>query len=198
MGRASLTRKLRSGRSRPWSGKRLLRRFLRFSRQPWETAVHQAASQNQKVVSMKTLALAALIIVSLCPYQAAQTASRTPANQPASSSQMARGKYIVEDVAVCGQCHTPRDSNGEPEANHQLEGGPVWFQPAAPMPNWPLKAPRIAGTPPASDPDMVRLLTTGIWTDGKQLRQPMPQFRMTSEDAQAVVAYLRSLTPNRP
>jgi hypothetical protein len=53
--------------------------------------------------------------------------------------------------------------------------------------NWPLKAPRIAGTPPASDEDMIRLLTTGVWTDGSHL-PPMPQFRMSREDADAVVA----------
>jgi mono/diheme cytochrome c family protein len=42
---------------------------------------------------------------------------------------------------------------------------------------------------------MIRLLTTGVWTDGNHLRPPMPQFRMSREDAAAVVAYLRALTP---
>src|ERR1019366_6988313 len=28
------------------------------------------------------------------------------------AADVARGKYLVEDVAVCGQCHTPRDSKG--------------------------------------------------------------------------------------
>jgi hypothetical protein len=42
---------------------------------------------------------------------------------------------------------------------------------------------------------MVKLLATGIWTNGARLRSPMPQFRMTVGDAQAVVAYLKSLTP---
>ena len=41
---------------------------------------------------------------------------------------------------------------------------------------------------------MIILLTTGIWTDGKQLRDPMPKFHMSKEDAQAVVAYLKSVT----
>jgi hypothetical protein len=67
-----------------------------------------------------------------------------------------------------------------------------------PIENWPLKAPRIAGTLPASDEDMVRLLTTGIWKDGSRLRPPMPQFRMTREDAEAVVAYLRTLGRQQP
>jgi hypothetical protein len=44
---------------------------------------------------------------------------------------------------------------------------------------------------------MVKLLTTGIWITGNRLRQPMPQFRMTVSDAQAVVAYLKSVKPQQ-
>jgi len=110
---------------------------------------------------------------------------------------VARGKYIVEDVAMCGQCHTPRDSNGHLDQNHALEGAAVILVPPNPDPNWPLKAPRIGGTPPASDADMVKLLTTGVWTDGRPLRFPMMPFRMNEADARAVVAYLRSMTPQQ-
>jgi mono/diheme cytochrome c family protein len=110
-------------------------------------------------------------------------------------NRIARGKYIVEGVAMCGMCHTPRNDSGEIDSRRSLDGAAVWLLPAHPTDNWPLKAPRIAGTPPASDDDMVRLLMTGVWTDGTRLRPPMPQFRMSREDAEAVVAYLRSLTP---
>jgi hypothetical protein len=61
--------------------------------------------------------------------------------------------------------------------------------------DWPLIAPRLAQTPPGSDEEMVKLLTIGIWRDGKRLRPPMPQFRMNTADAAAVVAYLKSLNP---
>jgi hypothetical protein len=111
------------------------------------------------------------------------------------NDRVARGKYVVEGVAMCGMCHTPRTDSGELDTSHSLDGASVWLLPAHPTENWPLKAPRIAGTPPASDEDMIRLLTTGVWTDGSHLRPPMPQFRMSREDADAVVAYLRSLTP---
>src|SRR5436853_1657836 len=104
-------------------------------------------------------------------------------------SLLARGKYLVEDVAVCSQCHTPRDTQGRLDRSKWLEGGSLWLKPAQPTENWPLQAPRIAGTSPGTDAEMTMLLTTGIWTDGKQLRSPMPQFRMSVEDAQAVVAY---------
>ena len=116
------------------------------------------------------------------------------ASKKSGDSLVARGKYLVEDVAMCGMCHTPRDSAGNLDRNHWLEGAPLWIQPSMPIPEWPLQAPRIGGSPPGSDAELITLLTTGIWRDGKPLRPPMPQFRMTREDATAVVAYLRSLS----
>ena len=110
------------------------------------------------------------------------------------AAEVARGKYLVEDVAVCGQCHTPRDSNGNLDRTRRLQGASVPYLPSRPEMDWPLNAPRIGGTPPANDADMIKLLTTGIWTDGKHLRLPMPQFRMDRGDAEAVVAYLKSVT----
>lgn len=104
-----------------------------------------------------------------------------------------RGRYLVNNVAMCPQCHTPRDGDGALEKRHELEGAPELFQPPYPDANWPLKAPRIGGNPPANDEDMIKLLTTGIWTDGKPLRLPMMPFRMSEADAKAVVAYLKSV-----
>jgi mono/diheme cytochrome c family protein len=127
----------------------------------------------------------------------------TPVRAQTSSSHkntdgrlIARGKYIVNDVAMCGQCHTPRTSSGELERGKWLDGAALWIEPATPTSNWPLKAPRLAGNPPASDNDLITLLTTGAWPNGSRLRPPMPQFHMTHDDAEAVVAYLRSLTPH--
>jgi mono/diheme cytochrome c family protein len=114
-----------------------------------------------------------------------------------SGESVARGKYLVESVAMCGTCHTPTDSNGNPDRRRWLQGGPLPWVPAKPTSDWPLSAPRIGGTPPANDADMIKLLTTGVWTTGDHLRFPMPQFRMERSDAEAVVAYLKSLTPQQ-
>jgi mono/diheme cytochrome c family protein len=119
------------------------------------------------------------------------------ASEKAGGGNVARGKYLVESVAMCGQCHTPRDSNGNPDRRRWLQGASLPWMPAQPDSNWPLSAPRIGGTPPANDADMVKLLTTGIWTTGNRLRFPMPQFRLERGDAEAVVAYLKSLTPQQ-
>ena len=112
----------------------------------------------------------------------------------ASAGSTARGKYIVEDVAYCTNCHTPRLANGQLDRTKWLEGGPLFWQPAEHLPDYPQLAPRIAGTPPANDDEMITLLTTGVWKDGTKLRAPMPQFRLTKEDAQAVVAFLKTVT----
>ncbi len=132
------------------------------------------------------------------PTAAQETKGKEEAAKAGSNASLvARGKYIVEGVAHCGDCHTPRDANGEPDTTRWLVGGPVVYMPARPDPNWPLVEPRIAGTPPASDAAMITLFMTGIWTEGKPLRWPMPRFHMTRSDAEAVLAYLKSLNPGR-
>src|ERR1700746_2667699 len=127
-----------------------------------------------------------------------QSRSSKQAGEASAGGGAARGKYIVEGVARCEQCHTPVDSNGNPDETRRLQGAPIRWVPAVPDSNWPLQTPRIGGVPlPASDDDMVKLLMTGIWTNGEHLRAPMPQFRMERQDAEAVVAYLKSLTAQK-
>ena len=109
-----------------------------------------------------------------------------------SSELVARGRYLVEDVAFCGNCHSPRLPNGEPDHSRWLTGTSLFVMPAQPAGDWPMMAPRIAGIPPARDAEMITMLTTGIWTDGKPLRWPMPRFHMTHSDAEAVLAYLKT------
>lgn len=136
-----------------------------------------------------------LCIIGGCGRAAAQ--EKKPAEETAKTSShadlVARGKYLVEGVAGCGNCHTPRGRNGEPDRARWLEGAPVFLEPAQAVPGWPIVAPRLAGLPPGNDAAMITLLTTGIWTNGKPLRQPMPRFHMTRSDAESVLAYLKAL-----
>lgn len=144
------------------------------------------------VPSLLVVALAMVAASGSCPASA-QEAKSAPGQPLGSGDAVARGRYIVEDVAMCGTCHTPRLSNGQLDRSHWLKGGPVPYQPAYPASDWPLTEPRIGGTPPTSDAGMITLLTTAVWIDGKPLRDPMPKFHMSQSDAQAVVAYLKSL-----
>lgn len=108
-------------------------------------------------------------------------------------SAIERGRYIVENVAMCELCHTPRTEGGEPDKGHWLGGGPTQLRPAYPSPYWTQIEPRIAGRPPGTDADFIKLLTTGIARTGSPPNPPMPPFRMTRADAEAVLAYLKSL-----
>jgi len=142
------------------------------------------------------VSVAAFALFTLGASHPAATQEMKRAAVPQGSSGgdlVARGKYIVEDVAMCGTCHTPRLSNGELDRSRWLAGAPTPYLPAQPVSDWPINEPRLAGSPPATDAGMITLLTTAVWIDGKPLRDPMPKFHMTRSDAEAVVAYLRSL-----
>jgi mono/diheme cytochrome c family protein len=104
-----------------------------------------------------------------------------------------RGRYIVEGVAMCELCHTQRDEHGNPDRANWLMGGPAQLRPAYPQASWAEREPRIAGTPPGTDAEFIKLLTTGISRTGRPPNPPMPPFRMSREDAEAVLAYLKSL-----
>ena len=109
------------------------------------------------------------------------------------ADRVARGEYLVNNVAMCVQCHTPRDERGELERSKLLQGALVLVVSPYPNDQWAFTAPRIAGLAPWTEEQLVTLLTTGARPTGERPKPPMPPFRMTREDAEAVVAYLRSL-----
>lgn len=123
---------------------------------------------------------------------AAGQAAKPGGTTALSDDKVARGRYIVEDVAVCWRCHTPVDNTGARDHARWLMGGQVGMQSTVPG-DWAIVAPRLAGAPPGTDQEFVHLLMTGISRTGQHMRPPMPQFRMTQADAEAVLAYLKSL-----
>jgi mono/diheme cytochrome c family protein len=114
--------------------------------------------------------------------------------QPAPDAQIQRGKYLVENVAMCADCHTPRDDKGQFDHTQWLQGNVLDFKPDHKMPFAAVAVP-IAGLPGFTDEKAVNFLETGIDLTGKPAMWPMPQFRFNHDDAVAVVAYLRSLKP---
>jgi len=115
------------------------------------------------------------------------------AGQARAQGSVERGRYIVESVAMCERCHTQRDENGNPDRTHWLMGGPVQTRPTYRDSKWAFIEPRIARSPPGTDDEFIKLLTTGISRTGLPPNPPMPPFRMTRDDAEAVLAYLKSL-----
>jgi hypothetical protein len=78
----------------------------------------------------------AAITLSLLSNICALARNQKPDTRTASGGAVSRGKYIVESVAMCGQCHTPHDDGGNPDRGHWLQGTPVPWAPAKPDPNW--------------------------------------------------------------
>ncbi len=110
------------------------------------------------------------------------------------SGNIEHGRYIVENIAMCAECHSPRDDKGEIIKEMLFMGAPIPVQPPPWASDWALRAPRNRTLPGYTEELGIRLLTQGaIDRNGKQLRPPMPRFHMTRQDAADVVAYMKSL-----
>jgi mono/diheme cytochrome c family protein len=104
---------------------------------------------------------------------------------------VARGEYLVKNVAMCGDCHSARDEHGQIIESKWLQGQVLPFKAMVPIP-WADRSPNIAGLKGLTDDKAIRLL---MGEKVLKLRAPMPEYALSKEDATAVVAYLRSLAP---
>jgi len=60
---------------------------------------------------------------------------------------------------------------------------------------WADKTPTIAGLPGGEKDAAVKFMMTGIAYNGLPGRPPILQYRFNQRDAEAIVAYLKSLAP---
>jgi cytochrome c553 len=100
----------------------------------------------------------------------------------------ARGALLVHSVALCGGCHTP--SGGA-----ELSGNPQFKNGALPAPNL---TPDKTGLGDWTDEQIMNAFRNGIDDEGRHLDAAMPYWlfhNMSDADAQAIVAFLRSLPP---
>lgn len=139
-----------------------------------------------RVFACATILLGAAIAASTQAPQAQKVV-------PDHSSSVARGKYLVTEVAKCQECHTPRDSQGNEDDSRWLQGSPIWIMPVHPTNNWAMNAPPIAGFLGYTDQDGYKIFEQGIGPNGIAIRPPMHIYHMNHEDAVAIIAYLRSL-----
>jgi len=127
-----------------------------------------------------------------------------PTSQPAQSLEIeltdarsARGRYLVEHVANCLDCHSER--------NWDFYGGPVVAGTEGQGAQLKVLRPQIQSaniTPAAlgdwTDGEIVRAIASGIGRDGRALHPFMPYdtyAQLMEEDLHAIVAYLRGLPP---
>jgi mono/diheme cytochrome c family protein len=121
----------------------------------------------------------------------------------ASPERIARGKYLVEGPAACFHCHTDHDLTDPRYPIIESKKGAGWSMPIPELNN--IAARNITPDPETgigtwSDDEIARAIREGVRKDGTALFPVMPysEFaRMDDADVEAIVAYLRTLTPVR-
>ena len=120
-----------------------------------------------------------------------------PALVMAQQDPVAWGKYLVEEVAKCQDCHTPKLPGGELDRSKWLKGAVLDFQPIEPVKGWHKTSPDL--TPAGrlwtkwGEPAILKYLQTGIAPNGRPADPPMPAYKLRPQDAEAVVAYLKTI-----
>jgi mono/diheme cytochrome c family protein len=117
-----------------------------------------------------------------------------------------RGRYLVNTILACGNCHTPKSADGLPIPGQELAGGGLSFTtPAFNATAANITPDRDTGIGSWSDDEIKRALTQGVRPPnarfgGSPLAAVMPASfykAMLPGDLDAIVAYLRSLPPVR-
>ncbi|HHB81303.1 MAG TPA: diacylglycerol kinase [Aliiroseovarius sp.] len=116
------------------------------------------------------------------------------------SEKIARGRYLSEALAHCGECHTPRNALGGLNRARWLAGGPV---PGAERGRFPNITP---GALDWSESDIAHYMKSGFTpefdTAGGHMVEVVENFaRLSQDDRDAVAAYLKAVpavTNNRP
>lgn len=139
---------------------------------------------------------------------AAFLALKSPAQRPAlavraeaTPARLERGKYLVENVSSCLQCHSPSDKTrwAAPLTGGARGAGGECWTPETGFPGTLCAGnltPHADGLGQWSDGEVLRAMREGVDRHGAPLFDIMPYgtYRnMSDEDALAVVAYLRSL-----
>jgi mono/diheme cytochrome c family protein len=111
----------------------------------------------------------------------------------APDTRIRRGDYLTHHVAMCVQCHSPRDDQGAIIESREFRGAIIPIQPPRWARSWAFSSVNIRGLPGWREEEAVHFLQTGQRFNGSRPQAPMPPFRMSREDAEAVVTYLKSL-----
>jgi mono/diheme cytochrome c family protein len=116
----------------------------------------------------------------------------------AQAQDIDRGQYLVT-IMGCTDCHTPGHFLGQPDMTRFLGGSDVGFEiPGLGTFHGPNLTPDPTGLGSWSEADIVTAIRTGVRPDGRQLSPAMPWMgyaNLTDEDASAIAAFLKTLTP---
>jgi mono/diheme cytochrome c family protein len=112
-------------------------------------------------------------------------------------SKVEHGRYLVEEVGRCQECHTPKTETGEFDKSRWMKGATLVGVPSAPVADWHQKSPDITSTSALwtrwGQDGFSKFLQTARNPRGGKAGPPMPAYMLTAEDADAMAAYLKSL-----
>jgi mono/diheme cytochrome c family protein len=109
-----------------------------------------------------------------------------------------RGRYLVEGIAGCGNCHTPRGPGGAFAAGMELAGGFVIEEPPFRAVASNITPDKGTGIGNWTDAAIATAIREGVRPDGSLVGPPMPieLYRgLADGDLAAIVAYLRTVKP---
>ncbi len=113
------------------------------------------------------------------------------------TDKVERGRYLVEEVAKCQDCHTPRLQTGELDKANWLKGATLDFQLMNPIPKWHAKSPDLTAggrlVQRWGEKGLTEFMKTGLGHTGHTADPPMPSYKLKADDAGAIVAYLKTL-----
>jgi mono/diheme cytochrome c family protein len=157
---------------------------------------------------VKLAAVAAVVIIILLaagitftigwrPFIGARSRGLTARKVSTNPMLIGRGKYLVESVTGCFDCHSPKewDSRGAPPVAGKEGSGRQWTEEGL---AW-LTAPNITPDPETgagkwTDDQFARAIREGIGHDGRALFPIMPYSKykdMSDEDLDAIIAYIK-------
>jgi mono/diheme cytochrome c family protein len=113
----------------------------------------------------------------------------------AQAADAARGRYLVEGIAGCGNCHTPNGPTGK-VAGMNLAGGLVEENKAFRAVASNITPDRETGIGAWTDAEIGRAIREGISRDGRVMGPPMPfeLYRaLSDDDLAAIIAYIRTV-----
>jgi len=115
----------------------------------------------------------------------------------AAQDQVLRGRYLVQSIAGCGNCHTPQGPRG-PLPGMTLAGGLVIEEPVFKAVASNITPDKETGIGNWTDAQIATAIREGKRPDGSLIGPPMPfgMYRqMADSDVAAIVAFLRTVKP---
>jgi mono/diheme cytochrome c family protein len=149
------------------------------------------------ILALVVLATTALVVAVLVNKDKTYAAPYPDLHASKDPAVIARGKYLVEGPAHCGDCHGAAELDAERHAGMKvpLSGGHEWR-----LPFGIVRAPNITSDPETgigrlTDGEIARVLRHGVAPSGRAVLPFMPFADLSDEDLTAVISYVRTFAP---